>query len=132
MSPPSGDKNHTMGSPLLTREPADEIIRGFEDGKPDEEARLIAGSVNGVWVVNTYVPQGRALDDPAFQAKLDFFARLKDWLENRFHAGERLIWTGDLNVAPEDIDVYDPERLAGQVSCHPAERQALAAVVSWA
>jgi exodeoxyribonuclease III len=119
------------GVAVLTRREPTEIIREFGDGGPDQEARLIAVQVDGVWVVNTYVPQGRSPEDPAFQYKLEFFSRLKHWLEHRFSPGQPLIWTGDINVAPDAIDVYDPRRLQGTVGFHPAEHQALSDVIGW-
>jgi len=119
------------GVAILTREEPREVLRAFDDGAPDEAARLLAVRVQDIWIVNSYVPQGRDPDHPAFQQKLEFFLRLKRWLVDRFDPTQPLIWTGDLNVAPEAIDVYDPKRLAGQVGFHPAEHQALAEVTAW-
>ncbi len=106
-------------------------LRGLEDGGDDSEARFLVVRVDGVWVVNTYVPQGRDPLDPAFQHKLQFFSRLKRWFEGRFQRSEAVIWTGDINVAPEPLDVFDPERLDGEVGFHPAEREALRETLSW-
>ncbi|MBW2147425.1 MAG: exodeoxyribonuclease III [Deltaproteobacteria bacterium] len=119
------------GVAVLSGERPERVVREFGDGLPDEEARLIAVLVEGVWIVNTYVPQGRALDDPAFRYKLDFFARLRRWFESRFTPGQPLIWTGDMNVAPQEIDVFDPKRLDGEVGFHPAERTAFAEAAAW-
>jgi len=119
------------GLAILTRSRPEEVWPGFGDGQPDEEARLLALRVGGVWVVNSYVPQGRDPADPAFQHKLAFLKRLRRFFESRFDPGRPLIWTGDLNVAPEAIDVFDPKRLEGQVGFHPDERRALADVAAW-
>ncbi|MFH1092431.1 MAG: exodeoxyribonuclease III [Pseudomonadota bacterium] len=119
------------GVAVLTRRQLTEIQLGFSDGQPETEARMMTVLVDGVWVVNTYVPQGRSPDDPAFQAKLNFFSRLDRWFKKRFSPSQPLIWTGDLNVAPEPIDVFDPERLEGEVGFHPEERKALASVSAW-
>jgi len=119
------------GVAILTKTPPAEIRLGFTDGEPEEEARLIAGLTEGIWVVNTYVPQGRDPADPAFKHKLNFLARLKKWFERNFEPEQPLIWTGDFNVAPEPIDVFDPERLDGEVGFHPDERRALNEVKAW-
>jgi exodeoxyribonuclease-3 len=119
------------GVAILTRRPPDEVVCAFDDGAPDDQARLIAAHVDGIWVVNSYVPQGRAPDHPAFQQKLEFFLRLRRWFAGRFDPAQALIWTGDLNVAPEEIDVYDPKRMTGQVGFHPAEHKALREVTAW-
>ncbi len=125
-----GQKSYN-GVALLSRRPAEEARKGFGDGQPDEEARLLSARVDGVWVVNSYVPQGRDPGHPAFQAKLAFLERMVAWLAARFQPGDRLVWLGDLNVAPGPLDVFDPERLEGQVGFHPAERQALAKAQAW-
>jgi exodeoxyribonuclease III len=119
------------GVAILTREEPQEVLRGFGDGGPDEEARLIAVKVNGIWVVNTYVPQGRDPEHPKFQVKLGFFERLGRWLDGRFSPQTPLVWTGDINVAPEDIDVFSPERMKGKIGFHPDERKALEDVKAW-
>lgn len=119
------------GVAVISRNQPIQVLRGFDDGEADDEARLIAVAVDGVWVVNTYIPQGRDPEAPAFQYKLDFFVRLKHWLSRHFASDQLLLWTGDMNVAPEAMDVFDPQRLAGQVGFHPAEHQALADLMEW-
>jgi len=125
-----GQKSFNGVAVLSLREPEEEL-RAFEDGGEDAEARLLAIRVDGVWVVNTYVPQGRDPLDPAFQYKLEFLSRLKRLFETRFHPSMPVIWTGDINVAPEPLDVFDPERLDGEVGFHPDERAILRETMSW-
>lgn len=119
------------GVAILSLRPPEEVLRGFGDGLPDEEARLIAAKIDGIWVFNTYVPQGRSPEHPVFQTKLDFFARMGRLFERRFTPDQPIVWTGDMNVAPEEIDVFSPKRMAGKIGFHPAERQALADAMSW-
>jgi exodeoxyribonuclease-3 len=119
------------GVAILSTQKPDEVRRRFEDGLPEEEARLIAARFGAIWVINTYVPQGRSPEHPAFAQKIEFFARVRRFLEAHFRADRPLIWTGDLNVAPEEIDVFSPKRMEGKVGFHPAEKKALADTVSW-
>lgn len=119
------------GVAILTKRSPSEVLREFGDGASEEEARLLAVRVDEVWVVNTYVPQGRSVEDPAFARKLEFFARLKRWLQTRFDPLLPLVWTGDINVAPTSLDVYDPKRMEGKVCFHPAEHEALAKTSAW-
>jgi exodeoxyribonuclease-3 len=118
------------GVAIVSKEEPDEVARGFDEDGWDE-ARFIAARMGGVWVANTYVPQGRDPADPAFQQKLGFFGALRRWLDARFTPGAPLVWLGDLNVAPEPLDVYDPKRLDGKVGFHPDERRTLAETASW-
>lgn len=119
------------GVAILTSRKPDEVRRGFGDGLPDEEARLIAVKLGPIRVINTYVPQGRSPELPAFQDKLAFFSRIRDLLEREFNPEQPIIWTGDMNVAPDDIDVFSPRRMDGKIGFHPVERKALADVMSW-
>jgi len=125
-----GQKSYN-GVAVLGQGAFEEVRKGFGDGQPNEEARLIAVRAYGMWVVNTYVPQGRDVADPAFQAKLAFFASLESWLRAGFSPERPLLWLGDLNVAPAAADVFDSKRMEGQVCFHPAEREALARTAAW-
>lgn len=119
------------GVAILSKALPSETILGFSDGLPDDEARLLSVRMDDVWVVNTYVPQGRSPEDPAFQQKLDFLARLKRWFAEHFQPTVPIVWVGDMNVAPRSMDVFDPKRMEGKIACHPAEREALETVISW-
>ncbi len=125
-----GQKSYHGVAILSLRRP-EEVRRGFGDPASDVEARLIAAKIDGIWVYNTYVPQGRSPDHPAFQEKLGFFARLKDLFTREHTPSEPIVWAGDINVAPEDIDVFSPKRMEGKIGFHPLEKQALAEVSSW-
>ncbi len=97
---------------------------------PDEE-RIIAASIDGIPVVNTYVPQGRDVESHMFQYKLKWFDRLLAFFKKNYSPDNPLIWAGDLNVAPSDIDVHDPERLKGHVDFHPEVHKKLHKVMDW-
>lgn len=117
------------GVAILSRRPAGKVVAEMAGDRG--EARFLALEVDGVRVVNTYVPQGREVGDPAFAFKLGFFDSLGEWLGANCTPDQPLVWAGDLNVAPSDLDLFDPKRLAGGVGCHPDERAALQRVVGW-
>ena len=119
------------GVAVICHSDPDSVRKEFGDGEDDEEARFLAVELNGVTVVNTYVPQGRAVNDPAFAKKLRFYERVRGWLEKNSDPEKRVVWTGDLNVAPGSMDVYDPEKLAGSVCFHHDEQARLARVMEW-
>ncbi len=125
-----GQKSFNGVAILSTSDPA-EVTRVFLEGLSEGEARIIAGRFDRVWIVNTYVPQGRDPSHPAFQHKLKFLENLHTWFRSNFVQEQPLIWMGDLNVAPEAVDVYDPQRLDGEVGFHPRERETLQTVCSW-
>jgi len=125
-----GQKSFHGVAILSLREP-EEVRRGFGEGGSDVEARLIAARIDGIRIFNTYVPMGRSPDHPAFQIKLEFFARLHNLFNLECKPSDPIIWTGDIIVAPEEIDVFSPKRMEGKIGFHPLERQALADVASW-
>ncbi len=109
----------------------DKVSYGLDDGGPADEDRLIRCVFADITVLNTYVPQGRSKESPEFSYKLEWFRRLRTYLERASSPAGRLIWCGDLNVAPEKIDVHDPQRLLGHVCFNPEVWEAFAAVKEW-
>lgn len=125
-----GEKSYN-GVAILSRTPIQSSRFGFEDGGPTDETRLAIATIQGITVVNTYVPQGREPDHPMFAYKLEWFARLRTLFEHLTSPDHPVLWVGDLNVAPEPIDVYDPKRLLGHVCFHPQATEALERVKAW-
>jgi exodeoxyribonuclease-3 len=119
------------GVAVLSKEASENVSFGFRDGDKSEEPRLITVTISGIPIVNTYVPQGYAPESEKFQYKLSWFQRLLDYFSGHFEPGKPLLWAGDFNVAPEPIDVFDPEKLSGSVGFHPDEHKWLAAVKAW-
>jgi len=124
-----GQKTYN-GVALFSPHSISEVEFGFPD-EPKDEPRLLKASVNGLTIVNTYVPQGYLPDTDKFRYKLEWFARLGAYFRSAFKPTDPLLWVGDLNVAPEPIDVYDPEALAGHVCFRPEVHEALQAVMAW-
>jgi len=122
-----GQKSYA-GVAIVSREPLRDVGFGLEDDGPADEARLARGRFGEIEVLNTYVPQGREVDNPMFQYKLEWFGRVRRLMEARYDPDKPLVWVGDLNVAPEDIDVYDPKGLAKHVDVHPDAKAALEGV----
>ena len=126
-----GQKTYN-GVAVVSRAEPDEVSFGLGDDDGESEPRLACVRLGDLHVLNTYVPQGHELGSDRFQFKLDWFARLRAYLERRFEpARPRLVWVGDLNVAPTEIDVYDPKALRPHVCFCREAIDALAAVVDW-
>lgn len=98
------------GVATVTREEPSEIIYGFNEGPDSEDFRILQTVVNGVRIINTYVPQGYDINTEKYQYKLEWFARLRQYFDKHLKGKEPIIWLGDLNCAPEEIDVAHPER----------------------
>ena len=119
------------GVAIATREELQDVSYGLDDGGEPDEARLIRGTLRGIPIVNTYVPQGQSVDSDKFQYKLDWLARLRRWFERHYSPENPLLWVGDLNVAPEPMDVHDPKGLGKHVDFHPLAREALQRIREW-
>ena len=124
-----GQKSYN-GVAIFSRVEINNVQFGFDD-EPKDEARLMRAEINGIFIVNTYVPQGYSPESEKFEYKLEWFGRLGAYFDENFRPGDAVLWTGDFNVAPEAIDVYDPERLLGHVCYHPEAHKALKEVMGW-
>ena len=125
-----GEKAYN-GVAILSKTPIEKVRCGFDDDGPADEARLIVGEVNEISIVNTYIPQGRAPDHAMFAYKLEWFARLLAHFEKSLSPDTPVLWVGDLNVAPEQSDVWDPKGLLGHVCFNPQVTEAFEAVKAW-
>jgi exodeoxyribonuclease-3 len=123
-----GEKSYN-GVAVLSKFPIEKVSYGFDGKGSDEGTRLIAVKINGINIINTYIPQGTSPESEKFQYKLNFFSRMKKYFSNKFTDDDSIIWVGDFNVAPLDIDVHDPKRLYGHVGYHPDEHKALKKVM---
>jgi exodeoxyribonuclease III len=95
------------------------------------EARMISARCGGIRVVSIYAPNGRALDTPFYDGKLAWYERLSRWLEETQDPADQVLIGGDFNVAPDDLDVYDPQAYVGATHVSAAERAALARLREW-
>jgi exodeoxyribonuclease-3 len=101
------------------------------DDEPLAEARMIAAVCGGVRVVSVYAPNGRAVGSLFYEAKLAWFDRLARWLADSASPAEPLVLGGDFNVAPDDVDVWDPLACHGGTHVSQPEREAFARLCAW-
>ena len=101
-----------------------------DDFDPFDEARMVAATVDGLRVVSVYAPNGRVVGSEFYQGKLAWFERLGRWLDDEVAAGRggSLVVGGDYNVAPADIDVWDPRAVHGGTHVSEPERAAVRAL----
>jgi exodeoxyribonuclease III len=112
------------GVAILSKLGMDDVVRGLADapGFPHPEARAVAATCGGVRVVSVYVPNGRTPGSDHYQYKLAWLGALRDVVA----AGpEDTIVCGDMNIAPTDDDVFDPDAYVGQTHVTEPEREAL-------
>jgi exodeoxyribonuclease-3 len=102
-----------------------------DDFDPFDEARVLAATVEGLRIVTVYAPNGRVVGSPFYQGKLAWFERLGRFIDEERAAGrgDQLLVGGDFNVAPADIDVWDPAAAHGGTHVSEPERTAVRALI---
>lgn len=98
-------------------------------GNADEQQRILAATVcfkgmQPVRLVSAYFPNGQSPDSDKFVYKLGWLKALEAWLKDELSQNSRLALLGDFNIAPTDVDVYDPSKWVGQNLVSPPEREA--------
>ncbi len=117
------------GVAMLSKLPIEGEQRGFL-GDDDDQARVVAGTVQGVRIYGLYTPNGQSVGSPQFLYKLAWLGKLREELD-RYAPTDEVLVCGDMNVAPSDLDVWDPFKAEGRVLFHPDERAAIQALVDW-
>jgi len=124
----SGQKSYN-GVALLSRKQMQDVSTGFAPilgiGDLDEQKRAIAGVVDGIRVVNLYVPNGSSVGSEKYEYKLRWLKVLREYLRLLLQESTTICICGDFNIALEDRDIYDPATLTGQIMVSELERQAL-------
>jgi exodeoxyribonuclease III len=119
------------GVATLTRALPEKVLFGLHEGPDSEDFRIIQTVVDGIPIVNSYVPQGYSISSEKYALKLAWFRRLRTHFENTLSPDMPAIWVGDLNVAPEPIDVYHPDKRVNDVDFHIHARNAYKQTVAW-
>ena len=128
----SGQKAYN-GVAILSRLPIQDVRVGFEallseDSEATrlgEQKRMISAEIEGIRILNLYVPNGSSLKSEKYSYKLEWLACLGRYLEVEAGLGEPLAIVGDFNIALEARDIHDPGRLEGGIMASQAERQTL-------
>ena len=119
----SGQKTYN-GVAVISKSPIADAVTDFPD-LDDPQRRILATTIDGVRVVNLYIPNGSEVGSEKYAYKLNWLASLHRFLQSELNTHEKLVVLGDFNIAPADEDVHDPEKWGEAILCSPAERQAL-------
>jgi len=111
------------GVAILTRTP----VKAEQSALPnfaDDQKRFLTTTLNGIHIVNVYVPNGQSVDSDKYQYKLAWLQHLAAYCKKALTTHKRVVVLGDFNIAPEDRDVHDPKAWEGQVLVSEPERAA--------
>lgn len=122
----TGQKTYN-GVATLTKQAVDSPIMALPDFD-DEQKRFLACTINGVHVVNVYVPNGSEVGSDKYDYKLAWLSALEAYLLKALKVYKQVVVLGDFNIAPYDNDVYDPKKWRDVVLVSGPEREALYAL----
>ncbi|AFY40780.1 exodeoxyribonuclease III [Nostoc sp. PCC 7107] len=126
----SGQKAYN-GVALISRQPLTDVSSGFTAILPhlepewDEQKRVITGVIDGIRIVNLYVPNGSAIGSEKYEFKLRWLNILQEYLQFLLKSQSAICICGDFNIALESIDIHDKVNPESHIMASPAERQAL-------
>lgn len=123
----SGQKTYN-GVAILWREKAIDIATTFP-GFDDPQKRILGVTVEDTRILNIYVPNGETITSEKYQYKLTWLKYLDLYLKEEIKKYPKLIILGDFNIAPEEMDVYDPQHWEGKVLFSQPERQAFQGIL---
>jgi exodeoxyribonuclease-3 len=123
----SGQKTYN-GVAIISREPLLDVVKQMPDFV-DEQRRVIAATIQGVRLINLYVPNGAAVGTDKYEYKLTWLKAVTAYIKQQLSIYPEVAVVGDFNIAPEDRDVHDPALWAGSVLVSPAEREAFRALL---
>ena len=127
-----GQKSYN-GVAIISRNKISDIKYGFagelNQSEISEELnfqkRIISGQINGIRIINVYVPNGSSINSEKFKYKLNWLSMLNDYLVKQSRRGEPTCLLGDFNIALNDNDIYAPDKFTGSIMASKIERQKL-------
>ncbi len=128
----SGQKSYN-GVAIISRLPIDDVKIGFNqvisdfDNLPilNQQKRIISAEINGIRIVNVYVPNGSSIKSDKFIYKEKWLECLKFYLKEILSTTETICILGDFNIAPEDRDIHTPSAYKESIMASTKERKLL-------
>ena len=125
-----GQKSYN-GVAILSKHKIEDVQKGFQDDDEEQPKRLIAATVGGVRIVNTYIPNGTELWTDKFTFKLDWLQKLRKFFDETCDINKNVLLCGDFNVAPHELDVWSVPAWEGKLHFTKTERAAIHHVKQW-
>lgn len=124
----SGEKSYN-GVAIISKHP---IVDSFSLKIYNEDKRHICAKINDFEIHNFYVPAGGDEPDininPKYKHKLEYVKTMQEWFAQNRQKNDKIILVGDLNIAPNEHDVWSSKQLKNVVSHTQPERVALRAL----
>ncbi len=127
-----GQKSYN-GVAIISKIKVENVKKGFCDCKDSDQnieifldqKRLISAHINGIKIINVYVPNGSSLESEKFEYKINWLSCLASFIDKQVKKGELICLMGDFNIAPSNLDIHDPIKYEGGIMASLCERNAL-------
>jgi exodeoxyribonuclease III len=119
------------GVAILTRCACETSHRGYPGDDETAQSRLITSTVEGIQIINVYMPNGQAVGSEKYEMKLAWMRRLREFLDANYDPAAPVLLCGDFNVAPEDRDVHDVRLWQGRIMFSEQEHATLQYIKDW-
>ena len=131
-----GQKSYN-GVAIISKIKAENVKKGFYGCKNyvnnieifQDQKRLISADINGIKIINVYVPNGSALESDKFKYKINWLSCLESFLDEQEEQGSLICLVGDFNIAPSHLDIHDPLKYEGGIMATEIERNSLNNVI---
>jgi exodeoxyribonuclease-3 len=117
----NGQKTYN-GVAIISKAPITDVVYDIPDFS-DPQKRVISARIDGIQIICAYFVNGESVDSQKYLYKLDWCKALHGYMANTISSNKDVILLGDYNIAPHDIDVYDPKLWEGKVLCSDKERE---------
>ena len=119
------------GVAIAARNVIDDVVKGMPGEGPDDDRRLIAATIDGIRIINIYLPNGQSYQSEKYQFKLNWIDRLQSFIESGPPAEEPVVLLGDFNIAPRDVDVHIGYGTGEQLFISSEERMRYQRLLDW-
>ncbi len=125
----SGQKTYN-GVAIIAKAPITDVVTTVPGLDDDPQRRILAATVNGVRILDLYVPNGQSVGSDKYAYKLNWLEKVTQFIQSELKNSPLFLTLGDFNIAPEDIDVHEPLVWQDQVLCSVPERTAFQTILS--
>ena len=127
-----GQKSYN-GVAIISKIKAENVRKGFCGFKESDhnikifrdQKRLISADINGIKIINVYVPNGSSIESDKFKYKINWLSYLASFLDEQEKKGALICLVGDFNIAPSNLDIHDPKKYEGGIMASEIERNSL-------
>ena len=99
--------------------------RGNISSEFNKQKRLISANINGLKIINVYVPNGSSINSDKFDYKIEWLNHLSSFLDEQIRDDDLVCLVGDFNIAPCQLDIHSPQKYEGGIMASKMERAAL-------